>query len=230
MSQRLKITSIVAVLLSLSGCLTWPDEASRSSSGPFASVPAAERGSTPPQQPEPQAEPSEPPASSAEGATGPLNSPVVVYRRQPRFEPVVVASAPSTSQNAPTRSEAPPNVVLQPGSGGQGNAAVKSLVFKADAAYDQGDYEGAIAQLERAVRIEPRNAHLWYKMASLRMALQEPAEAESLAQKSLGLAGSDTKLESNNWELIAVTRRMRGDTPGANFAARQATSALQKRQ
>lgn len=228
MSQRLKITSIVAVSLSLSGCLTWPDEAQPAANGPFSSVPASTRGSAPAPQSESAAQ-GETPTSSAEGATGPLNSPVVVYRPQPRFKPVVVEDNSSTSQaSPPSASESPTEVVVQRGSGGQGNAAVKSLVAKADAAYDRGDYEGAIAQLERAVRIEPRNAHVWYKIASLRMALQEPVEAESLAQKSLSFAGDDKKLQSDNWELISVTRRMRGDTPGANFAARQSTLALQQ--
>jgi hypothetical protein len=228
MSQYLKITSILAVSLSLSGCLTWPDDAQPSGNGPFSSAPASTRSSTPSEQPE-QSSSGETPTSSSEGATGPLNSPVVVYRPQPRFKPVVVDNPPSPEDGLPSTSDVKTEVSLQRGSGGKGNAAVKSLVIKADAAYDRGDSEGAIAQLERAVRIEPRNGYVWYKIASLRMALQEPAEAESLAQKSLGFAGDDKKLQADNWELISVTRRMRGDTPGANFAARQSTLALQQR-
>lgn len=220
MSQRLKLIAILVVSLPLSGCLTWPEESSGSAGGPFASAPPSERSGT---RTQPTPQPQTPESTGESGASSPLDSPVVVYRPQPRFEPVVVDTAPQVPAES-----APREIVVPRGSGGQGNAAVKSLVAKADAAYDRGEYEAAIAQLERAVRIEPRNSHVWYKMANLRMALQEPVKAESLAQKSLSFAGADKKLQADNWDLIAVTRRMRGDTPGANFAARQATLALQK--
>lgn len=228
MSHRFFTTPalLASLSISLSGCLTWPDNAdqgSTSANGPFASAPPSERRQ-PSSQPAQEAET----PTSAEGATGPLNSPVVVYRPQPRFKPVVVDNTPNPEDGLPGDSEVKTEVLLQRGSGGKGNSAVKSLVSKADAAYDRGDYEGAIAQLERAVRIEPRNGYIWYKIASLRMALQEPKEAESLAQKSLSFAAADKKLQADNWDLIAVTRRMRGDTPGANFAARRATQALQQ--
>lgn len=226
MLYKLKTTSILLATLSLSGCLTWPETDGSNSPGPFSSAPPSTRGQSP-QPSEPAATSQPAPSSDAETSTSALDSPVVVYRPQPRFEPTVVDPTPSEPASLPPVSNN--EVIVQRGSGGQGNAAVKSLVSKADAAYDRGDYEGAIAQLERAVRIEPRNGHVWYKMASLRMALQEPKEAESLAQKSLGYTGADKKLRADNWDLIAVTRRMRGDTPGANFAARQATLALQQR-
>lgn len=230
MLKRLTLSSsIVVASISLSGCLTWPENTSPTNNGPFSSAPPSQRGKNPlpaeDNRPDDTLQdPAPAPTTPTDEADGPLNSPVVIYRPKPKFEPVVVDTS-----TQPPLADTPQDIVVQRGSGGQGNAAVRSLVVKADEAYDRGDYDGAIVQLERAVRIEPRNGHVWYKIASLRMALQEPEKAESLAQKSLSFAGNDKQLQADNWELIAVTRRMRGDTAGANLASRQAGLATQER-
>lgn len=99
-----------------------------------------------------------------------------------------------------------------------GSAAVRSLLADARAASDDGDHGRAGALLERALRIAPDNAVLWHNLAIVRYREAAYAEAESLAQRSLSHDDADAELRRRNWELIAVSRRMRGDTAGAEQA------------
>jgi cytochrome c-type biogenesis protein CcmH/NrfG len=87
---------------------------------------------------------------------------------------------------------------------------------RADAA--SGNIAGAAASLERALRIEPRNARLWHELARVRLKQGEYAQAESVAARSNSWAGEDRALRAENWRLIAESRRARGDTEGAQKA------------
>jgi tetratricopeptide (TPR) repeat protein len=76
----------------------------------------------------------------------------------------------------------------------------------------------AAALLERALRIEPRNAALWHNLAAVRLSQQRYSQAESLALRSNSLAGADRKLQADNWRVIAAARGGRGDQAGARRA------------
>lgn len=80
--------------------------------------------------------------------------------------------------------------------------AVASLLAKAEQREQQAQWEGAAALLERALRIEPRNARLWHRLAKVRLQQGRYAMAESLAQKSNALAKDDEELKRRNAELI----------------------------
>ncbi|WP_260291264.1 hypothetical protein [Sedimenticola hydrogenitrophicus] len=84
------------------------------------------------------------------------------------------------------------------------------------------DLNGAVGTIERALRIEPRNAHLWYRLAGLRLIQGRHLLAADLANKSLTLAGGDVALKRDSWQLIARARRAAGDVSGANVAERKA--------
>jgi Tfp pilus assembly protein PilF len=101
-------------------------------------------------------------------------------------------------------------------------SAVTGLLEKADQQQQAGDMIGAAANLERALRIEPRNAHLWNRLAHVRLSQQQFAQAQDLASKSNSLAGADRWLHQNNWQLIAEARRMSGDLSGARAAEQKA--------
>ena len=90
------------------------------------------------------------------------------------------------------------------------------------------DLEAAAASLERAIRIDPRNAILWHHLATIRLAEGEPTEAEQLAAKSNSLAAGNQPLQARNWELIAQARHERGDAAGAR-AAEQRARGLESR-
>ncbi|MFT5391152.1 MAG: hypothetical protein ACI8PT_001345 [Gammaproteobacteria bacterium] len=70
----------------------------------------------------------------------------------------------------------------------------------------EGDHAHAAASLERALRIEPRNARLWYELARVRCQQQRYSECESMAQRSSAL-DSDVHLDTATQRLISSARR-----------------------
>ena len=102
--------------------------------------------------------------------------------------------------------------------------AVDALVLAADKSSKIGDIDSADALIERAVRIEPRNAALFYKLAVLRLKQSKPKLAEDLAQKSALLAATDNVLKKNCWLLIAHARELQQDFTGAKEARAKADS------
>ena len=100
--------------------------------------------------------------------------------------------------------------------------AVSALLATANQNSKSGDMESAAAAIERAIRIEPRNGELFYKLAVLRLKQSKPVLAEDLAKKSALLAGKDNTLKKNSWLLIAHAKEMQGDTTGAREAESKA--------
>ena len=80
--------------------------------------------------------------------------------------------------------------------------AVATIIVNARAAMEKGNYQVAAAQLERAVRIEPRNALLWHYLAQVRFNQGRYSLAANLASKSTLLARGDQALRSSNATLI----------------------------
>ena len=99
-----------------------------------------------------------------------------------------------------------------------GSPAVVSLVTSARADAEAGRLVQAAASLERALRIEPRNPHLWQELARVRLKQGDYAQVESVAARSNSWAGSDSRLRAENWRLIAQAREARGDAAGARAA------------
>ncbi|MDD5580127.1 MAG: tetratricopeptide repeat protein [Methylobacter sp.] len=102
--------------------------------------------------------------------------------------------------------------------------AVGALVSAANQNTEAGNLESAVSSIERAIRIEPRNATLFYKLAVLRLKQSKPGLAEDLAKKSALLASSDITLKKHSWLLIAKTREMQKDFTGAKEARAKAAS------
>lgn len=105
---------------------------------------------------------------------------------------------------------------------GAGNSAIADLRDKARIKADQGQLNQAAALLERALRIQPRDARVWNQLADIRMRQQRYPQAESLARKSNSLAGQQYDLLARNWELIARARQQSGNSKGAEQALQQA--------
>ncbi len=100
--------------------------------------------------------------------------------------------------------------------------AVIALLEEARNAIDAGDTVVAETKLERALRIEPRNAVLWHYMARLRLAQDQPRRAAGLAARSNSLAPDNPRLQAINWRLIAEARDRLGDRQGARRAEAEA--------
>ena len=116
-----------------------------------------------------------------------------------------------------TRPEQQPPVAPAPPPAKE-NIAVAGLMETARADAASGNLAGAAASIERALRIEPRNARLWHELARVRLKQGQYAQAENVAARSNSWAGDDRALRAENWRLIAESRRARGDTDGAKAA------------
>ncbi len=103
------------------------------------------------------------------------------------------------------------------------NPAVLTLVEQARAEAAGNKLQSAVAIIERAQRLEPRNPWLWQELARLHLAQGDHVQAESLAARSNTWAGGDRALRAANWRLIGEARAARGDTAGARAAAARAT-------
>ena len=102
------------------------------------------------------------------------------------------------------------------------NPAVLGLMEQARADSAENKLQTAVAGIERALRIEPRNPWVWQELARLHLAQGDHAQAESLAARSTSWAGSDAALRAANWRLIAAARSARGDVDGAQAASARA--------
>lgn len=72
--------------------------------------------------------------------------------------------------------------------------ASSTLLASVDAAMAEGDLERAAAVSERALRISPRDAVIWYRLATIRYQQQQYADARGLARRALSYAGTDSSL------------------------------------
>ncbi|MBN2871556.1 MAG: tetratricopeptide repeat protein [Halothiobacillaceae bacterium] len=109
--------------------------------------------------------------------------------------------------------------------------AVLALVRQADTRLKAGDLTGAQSTLERAVQIEPGNARLWLDLAQVRLARDQPAQAEQLALRAVEHA-ADNQTLSAAWRLVAKARRAQGDEAGAREAEERAgaqSAAVERR-
>lgn len=109
----------------------------------------------------------------------------------------------------------------------QASSAIMALYHQAQQDRGAGKLDAASNDLERAMRLDPRNAFLWNALASLHLQQQQSQQAESEASKSNSLAGGNPYLEASNWRVIAAARQAQGNAAGALQAQAQAEQALQ---
>lgn len=88
-----------------------------------------------------------------------------------------------------------------------------ALMADADRNRASGQLDNAAALLERAIRIQPRNAELWHRLAAIRLAQHQPGLARDLARKSSLLAQGDPVLREKNQAIVEAATHALGD-PG----------------
>jgi tetratricopeptide (TPR) repeat protein len=151
------------------------------------------------------------------------------------------SQGPPVPQPAPPPG-APPSGTAQPGAATPGPGAVapperpaappprqfhlgpaaSALVTQAHQQAASGDYGQAAATLERALRIEPDNPLVWIELGRIRLAENNPAQADAMGRKALALATGDPSSQSSAWRLIADSLRARGNNGEAAEADRHA--------
>ena len=105
-------------------------------------------------------------------------------------------------------------------------APVVALLGSADQARSQGNLDTAAANLERALRISPREPEVLMRLADVRLKQGNPAQAEQLAQQGLNAAASDTPLAASLWDIIAQARDLQNNPQGAAEARERARVRL----
>lgn len=160
-----------------------------------------------------------PPPAAPTGAPAPANAtvamttPPAVSPPEPIPAPVPVARPPRPTAPATPPADLPPAEISR-----DGNQAVVALLESADKYVKSKQLDKAGAALERALRIEPRNAGIWHDLAQIRLHQGQYQQAESLATKSNNLAGDNRALQARNWKLIGSSRKAAGNRAGAEEA------------
>lgn len=106
--------------------------------------------------------------------------------------------------------------------------AVISLLNQAKRASNAKQYSKSEVLLERALRIEPRNATLWHYLAKLRLHQGQLDEAAGFAGRSNTMIRNDDKLRAENWKIIAHVRQQQGDANAAGKARLQVERLLRR--
>lgn len=99
---------------------------------------------------------------------------------------------------------------------------VLALLTSAQQMERRGNLGGASASLERAQRIAPREPQVLYRLAEVRLAQGDAAQAEQLARRGLSYAGGRPTLQASLWDVIARARERQGDAAGAAEARQRA--------
>lgn len=141
-------------------------------------------------------------------------------------------SEPNDEPRVERKSEQPDQPVMQPertapsyqDEGDALSPAARSLIQRADSLMASGEAQAAIAQLERAQRIAPRSAQVYFKLSEAYVAMDQLGSAEQFTLKGLSLSGSDSSLQRAGWLLLADIRRARGNVAGADQAEARAAS------
>ncbi len=106
----------------------------------------------------------------------------------------------------------------------QMTSAIDKLTDEAEKQQQQGHLKSAVTTLERALRIEPRNPHLWNRLAQVHMLQKQFKLAGDLATRSNSLTQKGAAIRHDNWLIIAKVRRIKQDYSGAKEAENRAAT------
>ncbi len=231
----------IAMLAVLSGC----------ASNPHGSVPVVDNGASVreeqawmggrPATPTPRATPSPAVAEQdagvvvmvPDGASGsvPMEGQSFPTQMSPSLEfgsqPIVSGTYSPPITASPAQQPAAPSGIPSGRSGGlaadeQLDGPVLALLTSAQQLQSSGDLNSAASSLERAQRIAPREPQVLYRLAELRLAQGDAAQAEQVARRALTYAADRPALQASLWNLIAQARERQGDPAGAAQARERA--------
>ena len=118
------------------------------------------------------------------------------------------ADLPMTSAPAPAGDL--PDSSSQQGSAetdSESREAVQALVTSSRSSRASGDYALALADVERAIRIEPRNPYLWLELGEIHLSRNDPGQAAAMARKAASVAGPDRAAKAAAERLLEKASR-----------------------
>jgi len=95
------------------------------------------------------------------------------------------------------------------------SAVARKLLIASETQSRAGDLDSAANSLERALRLETRNALLWSRLAGIRYQQENWQQAVQLAAKSNTLSAQNKSLRRQNWNMIANSYDAMGDEESA---------------
>ena len=122
--------------------------------------------------------------------------------------PVVTAPGPGetpTISKEPALSKEP--AFTQESITPQAGVGVLAMLQKAEDHTQTRKFDLAIATLERALRLEPRNPWIWHRLAVVHLLQKNRPQAAHLASKSNALIGDDHPLRARNNSIIVKARQ-----------------------
>ncbi|MBB2497442.1 tetratricopeptide repeat protein [Aquipseudomonas ullengensis] len=131
-----------------------------------------------------------------------------------------ISSAGSYQPSAPSMPSGIPSGNLAADE--QLDGPVLALLTTAQQQQGSGDLNGAASSLERAQRIAPREPQVLYRLAEVRLAQGDAAQAEQFARRGLTYANGRPALQASLWNLIGQARERQGDPAGAAQARERA--------
>jgi len=146
---------------------------------------------------------------------------------QPPATEIAPVTAPTPLPEPPQYTDDTLALPAEKQESGKAGSAVVALLDEADRNSAAGRREQAIAGLERALRIEPKNPLPWHKLSRLRLEEKNWKQALALAKKSNVLAAGNKVLQAENWKIIARASAALGDATGA-AKAREMVQQLEK--
>lgn len=99
---------------------------------------------------------------------------------------------------------------------------VRRLMASAQSSRQAKNWDSAADSIERALRIEPRNAALWSALAEVKYDQGDDRSTLQFAAKSNTLSGQNRQLRRKNWLLMANSQERLGDTSKATELRKRA--------
>jgi Flp pilus assembly protein TadD len=130
--------------------------------------------------------------------------------------------APVAGVSTPRQEESPAKQEEAAAKREEGGGAASLLLADARQAEQAGQFSRAEMVLERALRVEPRNAKLWHEMALVKFKQNEYGQAEQFCLKSNSLAGKNPELTRENWLMLEKIYVKLGKTEKGAEARRKA--------
>ena len=134
----------------------------------------------------------------------PQSTPAPVEERDLPSSPAPVLPPPSSRPLPPETETSPPVAPVPEPAPPPPRAATPSstLLASVDAAMAAGQFDQAAALCERALRISPRDGHLWYRLATIRYEQNRFTDAAGLARRAMSFAGPDAQLAEDSRRLL----------------------------
>jgi cytochrome c-type biogenesis protein CcmH/NrfG len=104
------------------------------------------------------------------------------------------------------------------------SAPAADLLNEAEQDIEAGNLNRAELQLERAMRMDPRNGQVWHLMARIRYEQGDYDQAVQFCLKSNTLAGDNPILKRQNWMLLEKAYTSLGEMTKAEEARHKAAT------